>query len=422
MAYKRNPMRCERIASLARFVVTLEPNANLTHGVQFFERTLDDSANRRLVHPGEFSRDRRDSHSHGEHRRAASRCIRRAFGAACADELPFMATEELIVRAVRAGGDRQVAHERIRQHSIEAARALKNGADSATTCSTASPPIRRSACRSPTCSQRSTRTDSSGARRSRSTSFSTERRRRRCSPARTIARGGRARGGARMTIANLAPLPLPHLRRGKVREVYVVDDDRLLLVATDRVSAFDVVMAEPIPYKGAVLTQITAWWLRQLGRPRAHHMLSAEIDEIVDAVPALADHRDMLAGRSMLCRRTDVFPVECVVRGYISGSAWKEYSAIGTLAGESLAPGLRESERLDPPIFSPGDESRDGTRREHHDRANGGRSLARTSRRELERLSRLVYERGRDDRRRARHHHRRYEIRVRSRRRRARSR
>ena len=92
-----------------------------------------------------------------------------------------------------------------------------------------------------------------------------------------------------MTIANLAPLPLQHLRRGKVREVYVVDDDRLLLVATDRVSAFDVVMAEPIPYKGAVLTQITAWWLRQLERDVRHHMLSADADEIVDAVPALAD-------------------------------------------------------------------------------------------------------------------------------------
>src|SRR3954469_24434372 len=104
-----------------------------------------------------------------------------------------------------------------------------------------------------------------------------------------------------MTITQLEPLPLQHLRRGKVREVYVVDDDRLLLVATDRVSAFDVVMAEPIPYKGAVLTQITAWWLRQLESDVRHHMLSADADEIIAAVPSLSDHRSALVGRSMLC-------------------------------------------------------------------------------------------------------------------------
>src|SRR5579885_1412475 len=118
-----------------------------------------------------------------------------------------------------------------------------------------------------------------------------------------------------MTIAQLEPLPLQHLRRGKVREVYAVDDDRLLLVATDRVSAFDVVMAEPIPHKGAVLTQITAWWLRQLEHDVAHHMLASDVGDIIAAVPALADHRSALAGRAMLCRRTEVFPIECVVRG-----------------------------------------------------------------------------------------------------------
>ncbi|MEO7085848.1 MAG: adenylosuccinate lyase [Gemmatimonadaceae bacterium] len=128
MAYKRNPMRCERIASLARFVVTLEPNANLTHGVQFFERTLDDSANRRLVIPESFLATDAilvlmENVVRGLEVHPAR--IRRRLN----DELPFMATEELIVRAVRAGGDRQVAHERIRQHSIEAARALKDGAE-----------------------------------------------------------------------------------------------------------------------------------------------------------------------------------------------------------------------------------------------------------------------------------------------------
>ncbi|HEY2162682.1 MAG TPA: phosphoribosylaminoimidazolesuccinocarboxamide synthase, partial [Gemmatimonadaceae bacterium] len=101
-----------------------------------------------------------------------------------------------------------------------------------------------------------------------------------------------------MTVAELTGIPLRHLRRGKVREVYVVDDDRLLLVATDRVSAFDVVMAEPIPHKGAVLTQTTAWWLRQFESLVHHHMLSADVDEIIAAVPSLAEHRTALAGRA----------------------------------------------------------------------------------------------------------------------------
>jgi len=197
-----------------------------------------------------------------------------------------------------------------------------------------------------------------------------------------------------MTIAQLEPLPLRHLRRGKVREVYVVDDDRLLLVATDRVSAFDVVMAEPIPYKGAVLTQITAWWLRQFGSEVHNHLLSSDADEIIELVPELAPRRADIVGRAMLCKRTTVFPVECVVRGYISGSAWKEYREHGTLAGEPLAPGMRESDRLDPPLFSPATKAEAG-----HDEnitiAQMAGVVGADVARELERLSRFVYERGR---------------------------
>jgi phosphoribosylaminoimidazole-succinocarboxamide synthase len=196
-----------------------------------------------------------------------------------------------------------------------------------------------------------------------------------------------------MTISQLEPLPLRHLRRGKVREVYVVDDDRLLLVATDRVSAFDVVMAEPIPHKGTVLTQITAWWLTQFSDHVRHHMISANVAEIIDELPALAPHRAALAGRAMLCRRTEVFRVECVVRGFLSGSAWKEYNASGSFAGESLSPGLRESERLDPPLFSPATKAEAG-----HDEnitlAQMAVTVGPDAARELERLSRMIYERG----------------------------
>ncbi|MDQ8162706.1 MAG: phosphoribosylaminoimidazolesuccinocarboxamide synthase [Gemmatimonadota bacterium] len=189
-------------------------------------------------------------------------------------------------------------------------------------------------------------------------------------------------------------LPLPLVRRGKVRDVYAVDDDRLLLVTTDRISAFDIVMHEPIPYKGAVLTQLTAWWLAQLGDTVKHHLITADTDAIVREVPALAPYRNALAGRSMLCVRAEVVPIECVIRGYLSGSAWKEYHAHGTLAGEPLAPGLRESDRLDPPIFSPATKAETG-----HDEnitissvvSAVGSDTAAT----LERLARQIYEFGR---------------------------
>jgi phosphoribosylaminoimidazole-succinocarboxamide synthase len=197
------------------------------------------------------------------------------------------------------------------------------------------------------------------------------------------------------TGAAIDRLPLPLLRRGKVREVYEVDADRLLLVASDRVSAFDVVMAERVPHKGTVLTQLTAWWLGQLGNLVPHHMLAADADAIIREVPRLAPHRAAITGRAMLCRRTEVFPVECVVRGYLSGSAWKEYRERGTLAGEPLPAGLRESDRFDPPRFSPATKAESG-----HDENitldEVRRRLGSPVASELERLSRQVYARGRD--------------------------
>jgi len=165
---------------------------------------------------------------------------------------------------------------------------------------------------------------------------------------------------AMLPVLSQSTLPLPLLRRGKVREVYEVDAETLLLVASDRVSAFDVVMREPVPLKGAVLTQISAFWFRRLAGTVEHHMLSADADEILRLVPALADHRDQVTGRAMLVRRTDPIPFECVVRGYLSGSAWAEYQKSGTLAGERLAPGLRQSDRFTPPVFSPATKAETG--------------------------------------------------------------
>src|SRR2546422_11733004 len=125
-------------------------------------------------------------------------------------------------------------------------------------------------------------------------------------------------------------LPLPLVRRGKVREVYAVDDATLLLVASDRVSAFDVVMREAVPHKGAVLTQMSAFWFARLKSVMPHHLLTADVDDIVRRVPVLSAHRDELYGRGMLTRRATPVPFECVVRGYISGSAWPEYRQPGT--------------------------------------------------------------------------------------------
>lgn len=196
-------------------------------------------------------------------------------------------------------------------------------------------------------------------------------------------------------LVGTTSLPLKQLRRGKVRDVYAVDDETVLLVATDRVSAFDVVMKEAIPDKGAVLTQLSAWWFEKLDSAALrHHMITADTGDIVARVPSLIPHFEELSGRAMLCRRAEVFPVECVVRGYLSGSAWKEYSASGTLAGEKLAPGLRESDRFERPIFSPATKAEEG-----HDE---NITIARMTRdigaaaAELERLTRKVYDFGRE--------------------------
>src|SRR5260370_2019397 len=162
-----------------------------------------------------------------------------------------------------------------------------------------------------------------------------------------------------MTTMLASDLPLPRTGRGKVRDIYAVGDDRVLLLTTDRISAFDVVMAETIPMKGAVLTQISAWWFNELEGVVPHHMISADADTIIREVPALKDHRASLAGRAMLCRRTTVFPIECVIRGYLSGSAWKASAAQGTLAGEELAAGLLENSRLEAPSFTPSNQAAD---------------------------------------------------------------
>jgi phosphoribosylaminoimidazole-succinocarboxamide synthase len=154
-------------------------------------------------------------------------------------------------------------------------------------------------------------------------------------------------------------LPFPLAVRGKVRDVYDLGD-ALLMVATDRVSAFDVVMPTPIPRKGEVLTLISAWWFARTADLAPNHLISVDPDEIARLHPELEPHRDAWARRAMLVRPLRPIPVECVVRGYLAGSAWKEYRDTGTLAGERLPDGLRESDRLEPPLFSPASKAATG--------------------------------------------------------------
>jgi phosphoribosylaminoimidazole-succinocarboxamide synthase len=149
-------------------------------------------------------------------------------------------------------------------------------------------------------------------------------------------------------------LPLPHLYSGKVRDIYAVGEDRLLMVTSDRLSAFDVVLAEPILHKGRVLTAISAYWFEVLGDVVGSHLLSTDVSDLPTDVVAAGED---LAGRIMLCRKAEMLPIECIVRGYLSGSAWKEYRTTGTMHGQSLPAGLRESDQLPEPVFTPSTKS-----------------------------------------------------------------
>jgi len=189
------------------------------------------------------------------------------------------------------------------------------------------------------------------------------------------------------TVVHETSLPGLPVHRGKVRDVYDLGD-RLLLVSTDRISAFDWVLPTGIPDKGRVLTQIAAFWFKLLGEP--NHLITTNVEEM--NLPPEVD-RPLLAGRSTLCRKTEVVPIECVVRGYLAGSGWKEYQQNGMVCGVKLPPGLTESARLPEPIFTPATKAAAG-----HDENISfermveivGRDLAE----ELQRRSLRIFQRG----------------------------
>jgi phosphoribosylaminoimidazole-succinocarboxamide synthase len=162
----------------------------------------------------------------------------------------------------------------------------------------------------------------------------------------------------------MTDLGLPYVHSGKVRDIYAVDDDRLLMVTSDRISAFDVVMDEPIAHKGRVLTAMSAFWFAQLADVVTGHLLSTDVADLPPSAQKVADEAD-LAGRVMLTRKADMLPVECIVRGYITGSAWKEYRKAGTMHGAALPEGLLESAKLPEPVFTPSTKAEVGDKDEN---------------------------------------------------------
>lgn len=162
-------------------------------------------------------------------------------------------------------------------------------------------------------------------------------------------------GAATLLQTSLSDLKLE--RRGKVRDVYAVDDGHLLIVATDRISAFDCVLPTPIPRKGEVLIALSRFWFERLAHIVPNHLITTDIDQMNEVIRR---HADELKGRSMLVKRAEVFPVECVVRGYLSGSGWKDYLRTGQVCGHELPKGLQESDELPEPIFTPATKAEEG--------------------------------------------------------------
>lgn len=190
-----------------------------------------------------------------------------------------------------------------------------------------------------------------------------------------------------LLTTNLGPTPL--IRQGKVRDLYAVENS-LLMVATDRISAFDHVLGTGIPGKGKILTQISLFWFQFLSSLVPNHLITANV---ADYPTSLHPYADQLEGRSMLVKQAAMFPIECVARGYLSGSGWKEYKAGGAVCGIPLPPGLLEGSRLPSPIYTPATKSQDGAHDENISFAQTQTVLGPAEAAELRRLTLEIYQR-----------------------------
>ena len=194
-----------------------------------------------------------------------------------------------------------------------------------------------------------------------------------------------------VTQTNITEYPL--VSRGKVRDIYEINEHTLLIVTTDRMSAFDVIMNEPIPYKGVVLNQITLFWMDKLTDIVPNHILESDIARF----PAkLTPYADMLEGRSVLVRKAKPLPVECIVRGHISGSGWKDYLKTGTVCGHALPKGLRESDRLEQPLFTPSTKAEIGQHDLNISPDKAAALIGQDMEKQLEDISIRIFKRARD--------------------------
>ena len=184
----------------------------------------------------------------------------------------------------------------------------------------------------------------------------------------------------------------PLLSRGKVRDIYAVDDATLLIVTTDRMSAFDVIMSRPIPYKGVILNQITLFWMDMFRDLVPNHIVERDADKFPQA---LAPWRDELEGRAVLVRRAKPLPIECIVRGYLSGSGWKAYQQTGEVCGHRLPEGLRESDKIEPAIFTPSTKAELGAHDENISVERAAELVGADVARQIEQTTLAIYEKGR---------------------------
>lgn len=197
-----------------------------------------------------------------------------------------------------------------------------------------------------------------------------------------------------MKILSQTSLPdVKLLSRGKVRDIYEVSADTLLIVTTDRMSAFDVVLPDPIPYKGVVLNKITLFWMERMRAVVPNHLLAAEV---ADFPKTLHPYADQLEGRSVLVRKAAPLPVECIVRGYITGSGWKDYQESGMVCGHRLPSGLQDSQELIPPLFTPSTKAEVGEHDENISVAKAAEILGRDRFADVERISLDIYSQARE--------------------------
>ena len=194
-----------------------------------------------------------------------------------------------------------------------------------------------------------------------------------------------------VTQTNITEYPL--LSRGKVRDIYEIDEETLLIVTTDRMSAFDVVMNEPIPHKGVVLNQITLFWMDKTADIVPNHILERDVARFPKK---LAPYADMLEGRSVLARKARPLPVECIVRGHIAGSGWKDYVKTGQVCGYTLPKGLRESDRLEKPLFMPSTKAEIGRHDQNISTDEAAALIGRDMEQKLEDASIRIFERARE--------------------------